>query len=118
MPIWNVCNTEKIIDEYGRVHLPRKFLDHLNIGVRNVVQIYADWEEDVRIRKKTTQNHRQHVYEQSVDPVGKLLLPKALRDKFSLGAGNLVLVSLYEGYDEIRIKKIRRKRPPKKLSLI
>jgi len=108
MPIWNVFNTEKIVDEYGRVYIPRKYLEQLNIGAMGTVQIYADWDREIRIRKKTTLSHQEWVYEQSLDSAGKLLLPKLVRHKFDIDAGTKVLVSLYEGLNEIRIKKIRR----------
>lgn len=110
MPIWNVFNTDKIVDEYGRVYIPRKYLDQLNIGAMDTVQIYADWDQEIRIRKKTTPSHQEHVYEQSLDSAGKLLLPKPVRHKFDIDAGTKVLVSLYEGHNEVRLRRLGRKR--------
>jgi len=103
--IWNVVHSEKVVDKSGRVHLPKRFLDQLDISRGEIVQIFVDWESEIRIRKKT--RTFQQVPEQRVDSFGKILLPKKVRHKYRLELGSKVLVSLFKFPGEIEVKKIQ-----------
>ena len=111
--IWNVLNKEMLVDAEGRIHIPKDWRRKLNIGARDKVLLYAGFNEII-MRKKTVRDSENGFYVKTIDTVGKLLLPKTLRQRFSVDAGTLVLVSLFEGYDEIRVKRVRKKRDVKR----
>jgi len=104
--IFNVYHVDKIVEPNGKIYIPKKFLDSLNIkaGDKVIVVLYLG-DQTVRIRKKKV------VYdviynEKTVDQTGKVHISKHFREKIGIETGNVVDVALYEDHD-IRIKRIR-----------
>lgn len=103
--IYDARHAEKIVQPNGTVHLPKKFLDYLNIRGGETVNV-ALYEGDQTVRFKK----EKHIYgllhaKKRVDHTGKVHIPKRVRRRLGIRAGNIVVVSLYKGYDEIRIRK-------------
>jgi len=103
--IFNVYHVEKTVEPNGKIYIPKKFLDSLNIkaGDKVIVALYLG-DQTVRIRKKKV------VYdviynEKTVDQTGKVHIPKHFREKIGIETGNIVDVALYEDHD-IRIERI------------
>lgn len=102
--IFNVYHVEKTVEPNGKVHLPKKFLDSLDIKARDkvIVALYSG-DRTVRIRKMKVVYDVIYT-EKTIDQTGKVYIPKRFRDKISIKTGNIVDVALYEDHD-IRIRK-------------
>lgn len=108
--LYNVRHAEKFLQPNGTVHLPKKFLDHLCIraGETVVVALYKG-DQSVRVRKEKHTHDMLHV-KKRLDQTGKVHIPKRFRERLGIVAGSPLLVSLYEGFNEIRVRKERRSR--------
>lgn len=106
--IFTVHSKDKVVDVNGKVHIPQKFLDFLNLkhGDSVVLALYmGDW--TLRLRKNVGPYDRVHT-EKTVDVSGKVYVPKSFGARLNISAGNRVVVELFEGpRPEIRIRKKR-----------